>query len=69
MQHPLYANFGAADWAGSVFCMTLPQRMPFSIAAEDYFRQAMTSRDFAISPYEISKTNSQAIINPGVPGC
>jgi signal transduction histidine kinase len=67
MQHPLYANFGAADGAGNVFCMTLPQRMPFSIAAEDYFRQSMTSRDFAISPYEISKTNSQAIITLAYP--
>jgi signal transduction histidine kinase len=67
MQHPLYANFGAADGAGNVFCMTLPQRLPFSIAAQDYFKQAMVSRDFAISQYQISPTNSQAIITLAYP--
>lgn len=67
MQHPLYANFGAADGAGDVFCMTFPQRMPFNIANEDYFQQSMTNRDFAISEYQISDTNSQAIITLAYP--
>jgi signal transduction histidine kinase len=67
MQHPLYANFGAADGAGNVFCMTLPQRLPLSIAKQDYFQQSMTSRDFAISQYQISPTNSQAIITLAYP--
>jgi len=67
MQHPLYANFGAADGAGNVFCMTLPQRLPFSIATQDYFGQSMTGRDFAISEYQISPTNSQAIITLAYP--
>jgi signal transduction histidine kinase len=67
MQHPLYANFGATDGAGNVFCMTLPQRLPVSIAEQDYFRQAMTSRDFSISQYQISPTNAQAIITLAYP--
>ena len=67
MQHPLYANFGAADGAGNVFCMTLPQRMPFSIASQDYFKQSTSSGDFAISPYQISPTNSQAMITLAYP--
>lgn len=67
MQHPLYANFGAADGQGNVFCMTLPQRMPFSIAGQAYFQQSMSTHDFAISPYEISPTNSQAIITLAYP--
>jgi signal transduction histidine kinase len=67
MQHPLYANFGAADGQGTVFCMTLPQRMPFSIASQDYFKESMASRDFAIGQYQISPTNSQAIVNLAYP--
>lgn len=67
MQHPLYANFGAADGSGDVFCMTLPQRLPISIAHQDYFQQSLTSRDFAISEYQISPTNSQAMITLAYP--
>jgi len=62
MQHPLYANFGAANGSGDVFCMTLPQRLPINIAHQDYFQQSMANRDFAISEYQISATNSQAVI-------
>jgi signal transduction histidine kinase/HAMP domain-containing protein len=67
MQHPLYANFGAADGNGSVYCMTLPQRVPFSIAEQDYFQQSMITRDFALSEYQISPTNSQAVITLSYP--
>jgi len=67
MQHPLYANFGAADGDGNVFCMTLPQRLPVSIAGQKYFQQTMTRRDFVISEYQISATNSQALITLAYP--
>jgi signal transduction histidine kinase/HAMP domain-containing protein len=67
MQHPLYANFGAVDGEGDVFCMTLPQRVPFNISHQDYFQQAMTKRDFAISEYQISAINSQAMITLAYP--
>jgi signal transduction histidine kinase len=67
MQHPLYANFGAADRDGNVFCMTLPQRLPVSIADQSYFQESITSRDFAISEYQISTTNSQAMITLAYP--
>ena len=67
MLHPLYANFGAADASGEIFCMTLPQRMPINIARQDYFKQSMSNRDFAISEYQISATNSQAVITLAYP--
>ncbi|MDD5467542.1 MAG: cache domain-containing protein [Anaerolineales bacterium] len=67
MQHPLYANFGAADGTGDVFCMTLPQKMPLNIADQGYFKQSMASRDFAISEYQISAINSQALITLAYP--
>jgi signal transduction histidine kinase len=67
MQHPLYANFGAADSQGDVFCMTLPQRLPVNISQEVYFRQAVEGRDFAISEYQISPTNAQAVVTLAYP--
>ncbi|NPV55168.1 MAG: HAMP domain-containing protein, partial [Anaerolineae bacterium] len=67
MQHPLYANFGAADMDGEIFCMTLPQRQPYNIFQEDYFQQAVTHRDFAISEYTISDINSEAMITLAYP--
>lgn len=67
MQHPLYANFGAADIQGEVFCMTLPQRLPVNIRHEVYFRQAVENRDFAISHYQISPTNAQAVVTLAYP--
>jgi len=67
MLHPLYANFGAADAAGNVFCMTLPQRLPINIAHQDYFQQSLTNRDFAISEYQISPINSQVMITLAYP--
>lgn len=67
MQHPLYANFGATDKDGNVFCMTMPQRQPMTIADQAYFQQTMQSRDFAISEYQISPINSQAMITLAYP--
>lgn len=67
MQHPLYANFGAANSSGEVFCMTLPQRLPINIRSQEYFQQAMAKRDFAISEYQISATSSQAMITLAYP--
>jgi signal transduction histidine kinase len=67
MQHPLYANFGATDKEGNVFCMTMPQRQPMTIADQAYFQQSMLNRDFAVSEYQISSTNSQAMITLAYP--
>ncbi|MCL4562008.1 MAG: histidine kinase [Chloroflexi bacterium] len=67
MQHPLYANFGAADGAGNVFCMTLPQRLPINIAHLDYFQQSINSGDLAISEYQISSTSSQVMVTLAFP--
>ena len=67
MQHPLYANFGAASRDGDVFCMTMPQRLPLNIADQPYFQQAMANGDFAVSQYQISPINSQAMITLAYP--
>lgn len=67
MQHPLYANFGAADKDGNIFCMTLPQRVPINIRDESYFQTAIKDGDFAISEYKINPSNSRAIVTLSYP--
>jgi len=67
MQHPLYANFGAVDKDGTIFCMTRPQRHPYNISQEDYFQQSILKQDFVISEYYISDTSSEAMITLAYP--
>lgn len=67
MQHPLYANFGAADSSGNIFCMTIPQRTPLNIAHQGYFQHALINQEFAISDYDIIPTSSQAMITLAYP--
>lgn len=67
MHYPLYANFGAADGNGNVFCMTLPQKYPLSIGDKEYFRQTIETRDFTISEYQINPINLQAIVTLAYP--
>lgn len=67
MHYPLYANFGAADRNGNVFCMTLPQKYPLNIKEKDYFWQTIETRDFSISEYQINPVNLQAIVTLAYP--
>jgi signal transduction histidine kinase len=67
MQHPLYANFGAANRDGEIFCMTIPQRIPINISKKQYFQDAIQNLDYAISDYLINPVNSQAIITLAYP--
>ncbi|RCK77186.1 MAG: sensor histidine kinase [Anaerolineae bacterium] len=67
MHYPLYANFGAADRNGNVFCMTLPQKFPLNISDKTFFQQSLDTGDFAVSDYQINPINSQAMITLAYP--
>jgi signal transduction histidine kinase len=67
MHYPLYANFGAADRHGNVFCMTLPQKYPLNIAEKAYYQQTLQSREFTISEYQINPLTRQAIMTLAYP--
>lgn len=67
MHYPLYANFGAADRDGNVFCMTLPQKFPLWIGDKTYFQQSITYGNFSISEYQINPVNSQVMITLAYP--
>jgi signal transduction histidine kinase len=67
MHYPLYANFGAADRNGNVFCMTMPQKYPLNILNKEYFRQTLQTREFTISEYQVNPVNLQAVVTLAYP--
>ncbi len=65
--YPRYANLGAADPAGNVFCSALPLTPPVNIADRAYFRRAVEKRDFALGEYQVGRITGKASVNAGYP--
>lgn len=66
-RYPRYANLGASDAEGKVFCSALPLRGPVSIADRAFFRRALEARDFAVGEYQIGRITGKASLNFGSP--
>ncbi|MDR7427080.1 MAG: PAS domain S-box protein [Armatimonadota bacterium] len=66
-RYPRYANLGAADPAGNVFCSALPLTPPVNIADRAYFRLAVERRDFALGEYQVGRITGKASVNAGYP--
>lgn len=66
-RHPIYANLGAADAAGDVYCSALPVPGPVTIADRLYFRQALATLDFAVGEYQTGRITGRASVNVGSP--
>lgn len=66
-RYPLYANLGAAAPDGRVFCSAIPLEFQVHIADRQYFRLAMTSRDFAVGEYQIGRVTGKSTVNVGFP--
>ncbi|MBI4595402.1 MAG: response regulator [Candidatus Tectomicrobia bacterium] len=66
--YPRYANLGAAEVDGSVFCSAVPRLgKPINIADKNWFQQTVETRDFATSEYEIGPTTGKAEIHTAFP--
>ena len=52
-QYPRYANLGAADPNGDVFCSAVPLRQPQNFANLPGFKRALKTREFSIGNYQI----------------
>ncbi len=65
--YPRYANLGAADAAGNVFCSALPLTPPVSIADRAYFRMAVERREFALGDYQVGRITGKASVNANYP--
>ncbi len=66
-QYPPYANFGAVDRNGNIFCMGLPQNVPVNIADRSYFQAAIETRSFTVGEFQVSRANAMLVITFGYP--
>ena len=66
-QHTGYANLGAADLQGSVYCSARQLLQPVNLADRTYFRHALTSRSFATGEYQMGRISGKPSINFGYP--
>jgi len=66
-QYPLYANLGAIDGEGRLFCSGLPARAPINLADRAYFQRALKTRDFAVGEFQVGRATGKATINVGYP--
>jgi len=64
---PRYANLGAADLEGEVWCSALPLAGPVNIADRAYFRRALSSGDFAVGDFQVGRITGQPSVNVGYP--
>ena len=65
--YPVFANLAASDSSGDVFCSGVPLMEPISASDRLYFREALRTRSFVGSGYQISMSTSKPTINYAYP--
>src|SRR4051812_18668089 len=65
--YPYYANLGAIQPDGQLFCSGLPFVGPVTAADRLFFRRTLATRDFAIGEYQIGRVTGKATLNVGHP--
>ncbi len=66
-QYTPYANFGAVDREGNIWCMGLTQHVAVNVADRSYFRTAVQTRSFSTSEYQVTRAHSNLAITFGYP--
>jgi hypothetical protein len=59
---PIYANVGAVQPTGELFCSGVPSRGPVNVADRAYFQRSLATRDFAVGEYAMGRITGKAII-------
>jgi signal transduction histidine kinase len=67
VRFPSYANFGAADLHGDIFCSAVPARSAVNIADRAYFKGAIAGRDFSIGDFQVGRLTHIPTLNFGYP--
>jgi signal transduction histidine kinase len=67
VRFPSYANFGAADLRGDIYCSAVATQTRVNIADRGYFRDALTGRDFSIGDFQIGRVTHIPTLNFGYP--
>lgn len=66
-KYPLYANLGAIEPGGQLFCSAVPTPGPITAADRGYFRRAMETRRFAVGDYQVGRVTGKAAVNVAYP--
>jgi PAS domain S-box-containing protein len=66
-QYPLYANLGAAEPDGDLFCSALPLTSPVNASDRAWFQRAVETRAFAVGDYQIGRVTGKPTVNFGYP--
>jgi signal transduction histidine kinase len=66
-QYPVYANLGAAQPNGEVFCSGAPLTQPISVAGSAWFQRVVQRRDFIIGEYQRSLVTGAFTLVLGYP--
>ena len=66
-QHVSYANLGATDVDGNIFCSAVLLTRPVNTADRAWFEQAVRTRDFAIGEYQVGRVTKKPSVNFGYP--
>jgi len=66
-QYPVYANLGAAQPNGEVFCSGAPLTQPISVAGSAWFQRVVQRRDFIIGDYQRSLVTGEFTLVLGYP--
>jgi PAS domain S-box-containing protein len=65
--YPFYSTLGLASPDGTVICTAAPLTNSLTVADQNWFRQAVQTRDFAVGEYEVSPLTGKASINFAYP--
>jgi signal transduction histidine kinase len=66
-QYPGYANLGAIEPNGTLFCSALPSSRPVNVSDRAYVRRALETRTFAVGEYQVGRVTGKATVNFGHP--
>jgi diguanylate cyclase (GGDEF)-like protein len=62
-----YANLGAADASGNVYCSAVPQAFSTNISDRSYFQGALRQGETTIGVYQVGRITGMASLNVGRP--
>ena len=65
--YPSYANLGAGNLKGDLFCSAVPLTKPVNMADRSYFRRTLQQRDFAVGEYQTDRVTGRAGLNFAYP--
>jgi len=65
--YPFYSALGVASAEGKVICSAVPLTNSVTVTDQDWFQQALQTRDFTVGEYQVDRATGKASINFAYP--